>query len=57
MLILVGVQLMISWVVMRVLEGLNQRELLITADLNGHPADQSEQRVIPQDVIRDQSQS
>ena len=35
MLILVGVQLMISWIVMRVLEGLNQRELLVTADLNG----------------------
>jgi hypothetical protein len=35
MLILVGVQLMISWVVMRVLEGLNQRELLVAADLNG----------------------
>jgi hypothetical protein len=28
-------QLMISWVVMRVLEGLNQREGLVTADLNG----------------------
>ncbi len=37
MLILVGVQLMISWVVMRVLEGLNQREMLVTADLNGRP--------------------
>jgi hypothetical protein len=35
MLILVGLQLMISWVLMRVLEGLNQRELLVTADLNG----------------------
>jgi hypothetical protein len=35
MLILVGVQLMVSWVVMRVLEGLNQRELLVTEDLNG----------------------
>jgi len=30
--------LMISWVVMRVLEGLNQRELLVSADLNGRPA-------------------
>jgi hypothetical protein len=39
MLILVGLQLMISWTVMRVLEGLNQRELLVTADLNGRPAD------------------
>jgi hypothetical protein len=35
MLILVGLQLMISWVVMRILEGLNQREQLIAADLNG----------------------
>ena len=41
MLILVGLQLMISWVVMRVLEGLNQRELLVSADLNGWPADRS----------------
>jgi hypothetical protein len=39
MLILVGMQLAISWVVMRVLEGLNQRELLVSADLNGSPAD------------------
>jgi glycosyltransferase involved in cell wall biosynthesis len=35
MLILVGVQLTISWVVMRVLEGLNQRERLVSADLGG----------------------
>ncbi len=42
MLILVGMQLMISWVVMRVLEGLNQRELLVYADLNGRPADRSD---------------
>ena len=40
MLALVGVQLMISWVVMRVLEGLNQRELLVSADLDGHPSDE-----------------
>ena len=39
MLVLVGLQLMISWVVMRVLEGLNQRELLVLADMNGQPAD------------------
>ena len=38
MLILIGVQLMISWVLMRVLEGLSQRELLVTADLNGRSA-------------------
>ena len=41
MLILVGMQLIISWVVMRVLEGLNQRELLVSADLNGRPADRT----------------
>jgi glycosyltransferase involved in cell wall biosynthesis len=41
LLILVGVQLMISWVLMRVLEGLNQREMLVTADMNGRPADRS----------------
>jgi hypothetical protein len=41
MLILVGVQLMISWAVMRILEGLNQRELLVYADLNGRPTDRS----------------
>jgi len=35
MLILVGLQLMISWVVMRILEGLNQREQSIASDLNG----------------------
>jgi len=39
MLILIGVQLMISWIVMRVLEGLSQRELQVTADLNGRPTD------------------
>jgi hypothetical protein len=42
MLILVGLQLMISWVLMRVLEGLNQRELLVSADLNGRTAVPSE---------------
>jgi glycosyltransferase involved in cell wall biosynthesis len=57
MLILVGVQLMISWVVMRVLEGLNQRELLITADLNGHPADLSEQEPIAEETILDPNHS
>lgn len=35
LLILVGVQLMISWVVMRVLEELSQRELLVDRDQNG----------------------
>ncbi len=39
LLLLVGVQLMISWVVMRVLEGLSQREGLVMFDLNGRPAD------------------
>lgn len=42
MLILVGVQLMISWIVMRILEGLNQRQRLVSADLNGRPTDRSE---------------
>jgi hypothetical protein len=42
MLILVGVQLMIYWVIMRVLEGLNQRELLVSVDLNGHWSQPSE---------------
>jgi hypothetical protein len=32
---------MVSWVVMRVLEGLNQRELLITADLNGRTVERA----------------
>ena len=40
MLMLVGVQLMISWVVMRVLEGLQQREMLVVTDLNGRPSHQ-----------------
>ena len=40
MLLLIGVQLMISWVVMRVLEGLQQREMLVVADLNGRPSGQ-----------------
>jgi hypothetical protein len=40
MLVLVGVQLMISWVVMRVLEGLQQREMFVVADLNGRPSHQ-----------------
>jgi hypothetical protein len=39
MLLLIGVQLMISWLVMRVLEGLNQRELLVSADLDGRVED------------------
>jgi hypothetical protein len=37
MLILVGLQLVISRIVMGVLEGLKQREELVTDDLNGHP--------------------
>jgi hypothetical protein len=43
MLILVGVQLSISWVVMRILEGLNQRDTRVSADLVGWPADTCEQ--------------
>jgi hypothetical protein len=41
MLVLVGVQLVISWVLMRILEGLNQREMLVSADLAGRPAERS----------------
>ncbi|MGD2207609.1 MAG: glycosyltransferase family 2 protein, partial [Anaerolineae bacterium] len=41
MLILVGTQLMISWLVMRVLGELKQRELHVSADLNGRPAERS----------------
>ena len=48
MLILVGVQLMIYWVIMRVLEGLNQRELLVSVDLNGRWSQPSE---VPELVI------
>jgi hypothetical protein len=44
MLVLVGVQLIISWVVMRILEGLNQRELLVSADLDGRPSARSDPR-------------
>jgi len=41
MLILVGMQLMIFWTIMRVLEGLQQREFLVSADLNGWPVKRS----------------
>ncbi len=41
MLVLVGLQLVISWILMRILEGLNQREMLVSADLDGRPADRS----------------
>ena len=43
LLILAGLQLIISWIVMRVLEGLNQREMLVSADLSGRPAERSEE--------------
>jgi hypothetical protein len=39
MLFLIGIQLMISWIVMRILSGLQQRETLITDDLNGQATD------------------
>jgi hypothetical protein len=32
---LVGIQLLVSWVIMRVLEGLTQRDLLVQGDMNG----------------------
>lgn len=41
LLMLVGVQLMIFWVVMRILEGLQQREMLVVVDLNGRPSHQA----------------
>jgi hypothetical protein len=50
MLILVGMQLMISWVVMRVLEGLSQRELLVMADMNGQPAKNSSALALMQET-------
>ncbi|MGH2542872.1 MAG: glycosyltransferase family 2 protein, partial [Ardenticatenaceae bacterium] len=40
LLILVGVQLTISWILMRVLEALSQRELRIQAELERHPSPQ-----------------
>jgi hypothetical protein len=39
LLVLVGVQLVISWVVMRVLEGLSQRETMAAADRSGRAVD------------------
>jgi hypothetical protein len=39
LLVLVGLQLMMSWVVMRVLEGLNQRQRSVAADLSGRLGD------------------
>jgi hypothetical protein len=44
MLTLIGLQLIISWLVMRVLEGLNEREGLVAADMNGWPADRSDRQ-------------
>jgi hypothetical protein len=46
MLILIGLQLMISWVVMRILEGLNQREMFVSADLNGRVLEPSGSSVL-----------
>jgi hypothetical protein len=51
MLILIGAQLMISWVLMRVLEGLHQREMLVSADLNGRVTEGTEQPVLAGDVL------
>jgi hypothetical protein len=50
MLMLIGVQLMISWVLMRVLEGLHQRETMVSADLNGRVVEQAEQPVLAGDI-------
>ena len=38
-LFLIGIQLMISWMVMRILSGLQQRDTLVTDDLNGQATD------------------
>jgi len=37
MLVLTGLQLSVFWVIMRVLEELNQREILVNRDLEGRP--------------------
>lgn len=37
MMVLVGLQLLISWFVMQVLAELSQREVLVEGDMNGHP--------------------
>jgi glycosyltransferase involved in cell wall biosynthesis len=47
MLILVGLQLGISWIVMRVLEGLSQREILVSADLDGRQVGRSGESSAP----------
>ncbi len=39
LLLLVGLQLMISWVLMRILEGLSHREASVSSDLNGRLAE------------------
>jgi hypothetical protein len=38
MMVLVGVQLIISWVILRVLDDLSQRQILAAKDLNGEHA-------------------
>ena len=51
MLLLIGAQLMISWVLMRVLEGLHQRETLVSADLNGRGIEQAELATLVSDIV------
>ncbi len=51
MLILIGAQLMISWVLMRVLEGLHQREMLVSADLNGRVNEEAELPALVGDFV------
>jgi hypothetical protein len=36
MMILIGVQLVVFWIIIRVLDDLRQRELRTTRDMNGH---------------------
>ena len=51
MLLLIGAQLMISWVLMRVLEGLHQRETLVSADLNGRSTEQADLAALVGDIV------
>jgi hypothetical protein len=50
MLLLIGVQFIISWIIMRVLEGLNQREVGVLADMNGRPTEPRSLRGIDEGV-------
>jgi hypothetical protein len=51
MLLLIGAQLMISWVLMRILEGLHQRETLVSADLDGREVEEVEMAALVGDIV------